>query len=575
MRPQPPLRKLTLVLVSASMSWLPAQVGQARLEGAVLDAHRQPVPGAIVTARLDGVEVARACSDGSGSFALPRLPQAELAIRATTAPPDVGGALVDLRDTTLGFARIAMMPARRLAGIVRDETGAPMAGAFVAFAPPGPAEFGAIADSTTTDARGRFEFAHVPFGPIAVRCWHAERAGLATTIDSGGDADVEFAFDDEEPQRRRFELAGASSQQTAQARLEVMALAGQARVPLPAAVARPTRGEDGAWLVLGWTGDDAMWAHVVLDDAFVEPVFHDIPPDTGDRTKRFYVESAANSIIRGRLFADDGIAIGNRRLVAIGGRRGGGMRSFAITDDEGTFELPTPTPTNTDFLLRCLDPDVALVPPASRSWFEGTQVWLSHRPDQQHELELRPAARLHGTLQDATGAPYRGAEVVLLVAHGPQVQSMARIGEGGFHQVRGSEVFGRGHTDAAGRLVLPGAALEAGMPLTLQFLGPLGFLQHEVAFDGEDTDLGVLRTTAGATIRGAVQRPDGTPWPGAQIEVEDFCLTRHEYRITADRDGRFTLPGLAGGPTWIGLAGTKRGQLVTLEAGEAADVTLR
>lgn len=559
------------------LSWLPAQAGAARLEGAILDPHQQPVVGALVIASRSGREVARTYSDGSGVFVLARLPAAELTVRATTKTPDIGGALADLRDGDGAFLRIAMMPARRVTGVVRDANGAAMGAAFVVCVPPGPEHLGAIAATALSDANGRAEFSHMPYGPVALRAWLPDRAGVATIVDGTADVAAVLTFTDDAPQRRRFRLHDASPAQFDAALLHVTAFAGKARVPLPTAVAAPARDAgDGSWLALGWPGDDEMRARVVLADAFVEPVEHDIPPDAGDRTKDFWVADAAESFIRGTLFGDAKIRVGNRRLVAVGGRHGGGDRTQGVTEPDGTFVMPTPTPTNTAFSLYCVDLDVVLVPPPSRWFFERRGVVLEHDTDVHHDIEVRSTKTLRAMVLDSDGAPYPGASITLLGPLTGAHQSVARIGHGGYHGVSSGDVLARHHTSARGELVLSDAGLmNEGQNLTLQCFGPRGCLLRQLVLDSDDLDLGELRASAGAEIRGRVLRADGTPWPGARIEITNHALTRHEHWLTADREGRFTVRGLGEGQTWVGIVGTDRGALRDLRNERIEELILR
>lgn len=546
-----------------------AQAPAARLDGIVLDAHQQPVRAARVEARHGGEVLATTFSDATGLFAFGRLPMAVVALRVTTDAPDVGGSFADLRAVPRAFVRVAMMPARAVSGTVHDAGGAPVAGAFVAMAPLGPPEFGAMAHSTTSDENGRFAFAHVPFGDVAVRVWAAGHAGAAVDVSGTDDATVACVLADEAPQRRTFVLADASEQQRARAELRVRALAGRAMVPLPEAVARPGRDAEGAWQVLGWPGADEMRARVEIEGALVEPFEHDIPPETGDRTKTFYVEADENAWIRGRLVAvDDDVTAAGRRLLARVGGYGVDRVTATTTDADGTFELLSPAPTHSPFLLTCLDTDVELLNPAARDWLELTEIRLQHKPDRAHELAIRRAAPLAVTVLGRDGGPCAGATV--LVLEQPAHETTSRVGG---TRVRVLDLLARGSTDAEGRASLTGPRLEADADVAVHVTGPGGYVARRCVVDASVVEPLVL--DPGATLRGRVERADGTPWPGAHVTVMNFLGTRHAVDLTADREGAFTVRGLGAGPTTVGLVGSRRPVSVILEPGKGVEVVLR
>lgn len=120
MRERSPSAVLLLLLsLPAQEPGLPANA-IARLEGRVVDAMQRPVPAAKVTAEADGRVLATTLTDGSGEFVFGRLPQTIVVVRAAAAT-EVGGNWVDLLGTERSFLRLTTLPARKVAGTVRDD----------------------------------------------------------------------------------------------------------------------------------------------------------------------------------------------------------------------------------------------------------------------------------------------------------------------------------------------------------------------------------------------------------------------------------------------------------------------
>ncbi|MCA8952448.1 MAG: carboxypeptidase regulatory-like domain-containing protein [Planctomycetes bacterium] len=582
-----PLRLVAFVAVVVLLAALTrAQTPGARLSGTVLDPHSRPVVGALVTAERDGEVLTKSYTDASGLFVLTRLPRAELVIRARPNTDDLGAAYVDLADPRREPTTVRTLPTRRLAGSVKDASGAPVANAWVAFTPLARAPFGALSAATRADESGRYELDRVPVGTVAVRAWAPDHAGFAGSVAGDGDAMLDCVFDDGEPIVRRFEVADATPAATAGMRLEIAMFVGEARILAPPEFAHPTALAPGSWQVAGWASADAMHAWVLSDDVFVEPVEQRIPADTGDRRKVFYAASGDDATVRGVLESSDGLAVAGRRLAASGviAKEEHATRS-ATTDADGRFTMLTPVPIARSFRIECLDDDAILVDESGKGIAgfglgHRSKFSCKHSATAEHHLRLVPAFELRAEVHQPDGDAYPGAEVAVLLAPPQQV---ARVLAGNrFRTVLLGYAAVHGATDLGGALAIPKLDLGTNAQIMLQVTGPHGFAERTVDVgDGRLVDAGRLDCEPAATLQGRVLSSAGEPVAGAFVAVESLRGMVRTYQLAADREGRFTLAGLPPGPcnvTLVDDGANRRGaaaQQLTLEGGQIETVELQ
>jgi len=577
MRDQTPLRVL---LFSASFAAALHAQGATRLEGLVLDPLSQPVANARITVEIEGEVVAHTQSDAQGTFVVGRVPAQVVVVRATTRTPDVGATSVDLFAEPRGFARLHVMPARTVAGTARDDAGAPVAGAWIACVPTGAAEFGCVGSHTVSDAEGRFTLTHVPFGRIALRAWAAGRAGFATAVDGTADATVACTLSRDDVQERAFELVDSTPEQRVQARLEISVWADGAELLLPPSLRRPALADDSTWPVTGWPHDDAMHAHMVLPTAFVDPILLRIEPGSTSRQKRFYVEDAGDSFVRGKLVGEGGLPTTGIELLAQGLWAGNaGSRTTVVTLADGTFALPSPVARGDMFLLRCIDPALALRAadaPGRRLLEHPPRLGAVGKHTKAHvqQFTLLRARSVRCRLLDAEGLPLPG-DVALLGTGRQEVTRSAPNGVIIHHQ--DAPVLAHGRSGRDGTFELAGLDLREGETVCFQVAGPRGFLEHEfVVTEALVQDLGELRTGPAATLHGQVETLDSKPFAGARLKVENWCGGERTHFVASDRQGTFMLLGLMPGPCRVSVIGQRNsGQAAQLVKDATTDITVQ
>lgn len=554
-----------------------AQAATRRLEGLVQDPLGQPVANAAVVAEVDGQPLLHTHTDGSGTFLLGRLPAAVVTVRATTTAPEVGAARIDLRDTARAFAVLRVVPARPVRGSTVDAKGQPIAGAFVSSVPLGSAELSPLGVLVQSDAKGHFELPAVPFGRNALRGWAPGCAGFAAIIDGTTATTVVCPLLADDVQERSFVLEDSTPAQRAAARLVVRCVAEEAELPLPPALHTPPLGDDGRWHVDGWPHEDSMLARLELAEAFVEPALLQIAAGAGDRPRQFYLGTGEAIFVRGVLTAASGTKTAGIPLLATGPE--GLPRVVATTRDDGSFTLQSPVARGMHFLLQCLDPDFVLRQVRPRDWQPEPQsparLQCKHSPAVTHEFELLPANTFRCTLRDAEGQPLPLVEVALLSVDRQEVTFAM---QGAQPVVRGeAKVFARGHSAADGTVELTGLDLAGQKVLVLQACGRGAFHQQEFPLAGAAVvALGEVRAGPAATLRGRVVAADGSPSPGAWLQVENWNGREHNLLVACDRDGRFALDDLMPGYCRIRRLGERgQGNLVPVEAGNVVEVTIR
>lgn len=148
----------------------PSTAATRLLRGRVLDAEARPLAGIEVSTGAEGGEFVAATSGRNGTFEL-QLPRGRAELRATDpALVTVMSGRVD--ETSAVEPLVVVAPRIELAGVVLDESGAPLSQVHVRLDPPRGfrTRFEAVFDTTASaqwktqcDERGRFELAPVPY----------------------------------------------------------------------------------------------------------------------------------------------------------------------------------------------------------------------------------------------------------------------------------------------------------------------------------------------------------------------------------------------------------------------------
>lgn len=557
MRRLTPLASLLLVFAA------PAQdpLIRSRLEGRVVDPLHEPVPNAEVVIEHDGIVVATTRSDGDGAFVFPRVPAQFVTVRATTEAPDIGAALVDLWGEGRGFVLVRTGPARRLTGVVRDDRGDPIAGAWVGASPLASMPRSLSHCSGRTDAEGRYELTHVAMGEVQVRAWTAvnDSDAFDGVADGAGDAELDCTVAAGQADWWTFVLENADAEQLARAELRLMAFHSGRHVPLPPELARPRPAEPGRWEVRGWNRADSVHAWVVLDGATMWPGQHVIARGAGTTKRRFRVGDD-ESRIRGVLRRPDGgpaagVAILAQPLSGVAGINT--QRRAAVSGEDGAFTLQSPVAPAARFAMRSMSPATVL------AGNDPNPVWFvaNHDPEEHWRLDTRPACSVRFRLEDAAGNPGRGVHATLSVVEGA-----------------GERVIGTGVTglDGTARIGCLGLALPA--RLRVSAFGPDGLGSFEIAAPaGFDVDVGRLRLGPSASLRVVLSDPEGVPLAGARIQIYALDHRRQSpFPLTSDRDGRFLVRGLVPGRYRVSVHGGRRWhhEILAVNAGDRAELDI-
>jgi len=558
MREQTPLALLLLTFAASAQT---PQL-QTRLEGQVVDPVHQPVANAMVVVEHDGVVVGTTRTDGQGIFVFPKIPAQYVVVRATTDVPDIGAVMVDLWGEGRGFARVRTMPARKLSGTVRDDTGDPVAGAWVLASPSSNQDLAHAHCRGRSDAEGHYELTHVAMGPVNVRAWTSQHDAecFTATIDGHTDATLDCTVTRDAADWVTFLLEDATEEQRARAKLRVLAFNRRGQVPLPPELTRPAAVEPGEWKVCGWTRADELRAWVVLDGATMWPGEHVVQKGLGSTKRRFMVGDE-DGALRGSLRRADGTPAAGIALLLQPTDHFSALNSLrraTITGADGTFTMQAPVNRDVDFAMRSMTPSTVLAGNAPNAvWFVA-----KHFADQRWDLETRPghSVRLH--LDDANGTQARGAQAVLSTIDGN-----TRM------------VVGTGLSGIDGSVEISCLALDMPAQLLVTARGPggTGQLERDVK-TGPDVYLGRIKLEPAASIRGVIVDSDGVPAPGARLSVQGN-YRRGAFVLAANRAGQFHVPGLAPGNYRLRLFGTPRAQvaqveIVQVQAGETTDVTL-
>ncbi|MCA8949821.1 MAG: carboxypeptidase regulatory-like domain-containing protein [Planctomycetes bacterium] len=560
MRAETPLPLALLLLAFAARSQDPLQT---RLEGVVVDPLHEPVQNAEVVVELDGVAVATTRSDGSGAFLFPKVPAQFVVVRATTDAPDIGAESIDLWGERRGFVTVRTGPARRVGGVVRDDAGNPVPGAWV-LASPTPWQRTSSHCTAQADGEGRYELTHVAMGSVNLRAW-CDRADTGTfegrLMDSSDETlDCELPRDEDDWQSYR--LDGATPERVALAELRMLAFSAGSPVPLPPALARPRAGEPGRWELRGWARADATAAFVVLDGAIMWPPAHWVEGGLGASTRRF-VLGDPECRVTGRLTDAAGKPVAGCALllqpfgefVIVNA-----YRRVAVTAADGSFTVQSPVVAGHKLAIRSMSAGTVLAGNDSNPvWFVGDQ-----EVGKEWRLWAAPAdaVRLDVTRDDGTPAPGTYVAVSVRDDHGRERQ------------------LGVGVSRLDGSVDIDCLTLPTPVELRLAMNGPEGdgVFDTKIARRG-DIRLGKFRLEPPSELRGRVVDAAGAPVAGAPIVIQRVwppVFQQPIHGVACDRDGNFVIRGLKGGDYTFVLAGPKQPPVFQyhVDAGATTEVEL-
>jgi hypothetical protein len=517
----------------------------ARIEGTVVDALCAAVADAEVIALVQGREVARGRSDGSGAFALADLPHEVVIVRARGKGLAFAVARVDLTGDDFAAPRLQCFASRTLTGrVLADDK--PAAGAQVIAEPDDLPEFVDAPPCAVTGADGSYRLEGVVVGPARVRVWGPGLPLAEKASEGPGDATVDFALSPRDARELIVRVHGASPAQLASTRVTLAAVANGERTALPPGLTCGTPDAEGNVRFPGYPAR-LFVTHVMVavPGAVTEPWRGE-----GDVTAEFHVAAAASRLLRGVVHDPRGRPLAHRQVL---------LRpfddppwSFSVvrgeTGDDGAFALVCPVSKGVKFALRLVDEE--WVVQQGRTW--RPDAWFVDAFDPAAVLSVAavPALSLHATLCAPDGAPLRGAEVTVLGGAGPR---FIELGSGTSRSDGSVDIVG---LNAHG--VAPSLRVESPTWLVPQRPIP------DAAELGADLTRSMVRagSIAGRTMDGAA------PLPGVRVRLGE--------RLTVtDVDGRFRFDGVPPGGAELTMNHRPGRREVEVRAGEETTVEQR
>lgn len=377
----------------------------------MIDPLERPVVGAMVTAEIAGEVIARTPCDAEGRFVFGKLPADTVVVRAL-ATGAIGGAWLDLLGLERQYAILRTMPARAVSGVVVDDAGARVGGAWVMAAPDAADPIAVASCVAQADDQGRFVLQHVPFGRDLVRAWAPGYDAFAGELDGCDAAPITCVVLREAVIERTFDLVGEGAAERTEARLLVRAWHNGMPLPLPPALRAPRRVDD-RWTCAGWCAADAMSCR--LDGVAVAPRGYLIPEQTGSRQRDFRIVDAGEAQLTGYL-AGPGAANAWLAVKPLGDARGD-YRVVVQADGTGHFSLPAPVAAGEDYVLRIVHGEcaVATEQAGDAAAKPATNGWLVARfePGRTERVAVASQQVLALQVVDADNRPVTGAEILV------------------------------------------------------------------------------------------------------------------------------------------------------------------
>lgn len=531
---------------------------QGRVEGVVLDVLGQPIPLAKLRLEIEGQGARTARADGQGCFAMPDLPldtRLWMVAGAEGHQPRTWPLWLKPYEQE-DFETISLDDAAPVHGQVVDPHGSPIANALVMLADDGiDVDYEDVplsARHAVTDAEGRYSLPALPVGRVRLAAvapgfdLAVARPFLLSTMGA-----CDFTLRPGVTATYRIGVAGASRDLLERLHVSfVLACQGlpdSEMLQLPFGEVWPRHRNGGrivfAGLPAGLVSEFqfSIDGHV-LDDA------PEVPEGPGVHDVDVALMPAALRL-RGRLCDPGGRPLARVRVV----ERWDEAMASAVTDAEGRFGWNTREDVRHDLELD--NGDYALHtehPELLDRVLHSSTFWAA--PDQLGAVAIiaAPAATVCGRVVDASGAPVRGASVMLLAnfrdATRPlywQWRGTCCRGDGSFEIRRVDGLF----TEPLW-LFVGSEQGEAAQPQPLVGLAP-----------GARIDVGTVRLPAGASIEGIAADARGVPIPGASVAIEgagaDAVTPNGNCRtLRADRTGRFRAGGLPAGEYVVQVAAT-------------------
>ncbi|MCY3964967.1 MAG: carboxypeptidase regulatory-like domain-containing protein [Acidobacteria bacterium] len=398
----------------------------ALLGGQVVDGAGRPVAGAALwiepTGRSGGWSIGpgawRATSAADGSFFISGVASGHayrLNAEADGYAPEAVAISAAPPGTTREPVRVVLTRGRLVRGVITDTHGAPIAGAEVALLPVAATGYGgystniAARRTSTTDARGAFEFAGTPPGRHELTASHPEHVSVQATAfevppgegtkDVGTlTLDVGAAIEGVVRDFQRRPVGGAQVK-VHQSNIDHLR-------PLDPEVRTALTETDGTFRIAGLRAEPADL--VVEAEGYERFEMAAVRPQAGGLIE---VQLGEGARLVGRVFDADGEGVANAYIWLRLDRQPGLSRTAwspdaprhnATTDSDGRFlfEALGAGPWFVEVVGEQLAEDFGAIP-------------LRPGEEREIELHLRARARLAGVVTDAYGEPVAGAEILV------------------------------------------------------------------------------------------------------------------------------------------------------------------
>lgn len=493
----------------------------ATLAGVVRTPAGAPVPGA----RVHWGDYVAEC-DGSGAYAL-RVAAASLYTVNAVAEGygRVQASVKGVEPGTVAKLDFTLDSELRVAGVVRDESGAPLEGATVRANHPAP--------EVVTDAAGHFELPNLPRSARDTIFVYTHKAGYCLDSAQLDVPEVEHLTLDP-VLKRGAEVAGrvvdAGGRPLAGAELWIGHQHGYDRLDARAGV-------DGRFVFDGVPeGPQRITAE---HEGHAPATLTFRVPEGARNVPDLIVELGAGRSVRGVVRDAQGVPLEGIGLSAQRGRDY--VNSHGRTDADGRFEL------------RNLPPGDLRISAYALGWVRFEELFDADADDLM--IELQPAGRIAGRVVDAaTGAPLTSFTIRI-------VDPILAAGDrtlGSYSSVWADR--GKTFSDAEGRWDLGDEELEPGRVTGIEATAP-GYAaavltRVVVAAPGDETEW-VL--ALGQPLEVAVElltEPGGLPVADARVVASQEELPQdfdRRWTGTTDSAGACVLEDVAPGPLWVAI----------------------
>jgi hypothetical protein len=538
-----------LVVLCGLLAQEPA-ASRGSVAGQVVDALGAPVPLAEVwvTPWLGDEVLARTQADGSGVFAIGRLPEGDILSVHATADGKTIGINYHVRPRPAASAWVRLWDAGAVRGRVVDPDGKPLAGAEVLAAYDRARVLAAFAvRSTSTDEKGCFELTKVPLGEIDVRAVAPGYVLGSARVVVRDRAELDLVLQQGDGVRLAIRVTGAAAGELRGARVSLDARSASSLVSLPRSLHERRLESDGTLSLVGLP-PALDYTISIRDDGFVfQPPDHRIEKATDVHEVTFAALRPETTILRGTLRGLQGEPLPRQTVVL---RAANGFREgVATTGEDGGFEIASPLAPGEHFIafLRRSDWTIAQSKAATRYGWDK-RFWNQYEgvvdPEVPIELHAEPAITVRGRIVDREGQAIRFAPVVV---------------EYELSDSRWTQLAWWQTSDREGRFEYQGLrALDDRVRVMVAGRSGAGTsdpLQLEV---GKTCEV-ELRLDPAAIVEGTVRDARGTPIPGARVWLRNWDFARGRQadgsveEVLTDRNGRYRHVGVTPGGHYLQL----------------------